>query len=168
MLELALVLQVRSQQSLLQSLRLSGSISMAALVELVECLGSHNETRSIPTHFQVELWAGDEQRATSMLSRLATAMKANFGILTLDITCAEYSATPSANLLKDLYNGTDAATTIESMLALNNAGRRHLLNNPFCLTTGTKVLAQVAQHHLVDAIFHHIVEHSSAVVGAAE
>jgi hypothetical protein len=164
--ELAVVLQNRPKQSRLESLRFKGSISLTALVALVECLGRDEMSRIIPTHLEVELWAGDEIHATKLLTQLGQAMKGHFGIMTLDISCAEYSAAPNANLLKDVYKDTDAAVTIESMLALNKAGRRRLLDNPYCLVAGTTVLAQVAHHQLVDAIFHHIVEHSSLVVGS--
>jgi hypothetical protein len=88
-------------------------------------------------------------------------MAYHYGIKTLNISCAEYSATPHADVLNELYAGTDAVVVIESMLALNRAGRHYLLHNPSCVLRGTEVLCHVAQRNVLDAIFHHVLENPS-------
>jgi hypothetical protein len=164
-LDLVSVMQHRNLP--LRSLRFKGCTSLSTVVELTQQLGSHELTRALPTHFEFEVWNGDELHATKTLLSLAHAMKQHYGILTMDLSCAEYSATPHADILRDLYKDTDAVARIHAILALNKAGRRHMLANPHCLVLGTTILAQVALQHSVDAIFHHVMEHPGLVLGGS-
>jgi hypothetical protein len=105
--------------------------------------------------------------ATQTLMGLAQALKHHYGVLTMKLSCAEYSATPYANILDGLYQGTKAETRIRTILTLNKAGRRYMLKNPHSLILGTQILTQIAWQQCVDAIFHHIVEHPELVLGTA-
>jgi hypothetical protein len=165
-LDLVSTLQQRRQPSL-KLLSFKGSTSLSTILDLTQRLAGHRATRALPTHFDLDLWSGDELHATQTLIGLAQAIKGHYGILTMNLSCAEYSATPYADVLDDLYKDTESATRIRTILTLNNAGRRYMLKNPHCLILGTKILAQVALQQSVDAIFHHVMDHPAMLRGAA-
>jgi hypothetical protein len=111
--------------------------------------------------------AGGMLNWLSSFATLFLLRKGHYGILTMNLSCAEYSVTPYADVLDDLYNYTESATRILTILTLNNARRLYILKNPHCLILGTEVLAQVALQQSVDAIFHHVMEHPAMMLGAA-
>ncbi|KAG7373376.1 hypothetical protein IV203_034100 [Nitzschia inconspicua] len=164
---LDLISTLQQREHPLRSLRFHGCTSLATIVTLTDALVSYNRTRVLPAHFEFQVWNGDELHATTTLNHLAKAIKNNYGILSLNLTCTEYSATPHANILQDLYENSEAAACIRTILSLNNAGRRHMLQNPQSLILGTEILARVALQQNVDAIFHHVMEHPALFVGVS-
>ncbi|KAG7340688.1 hypothetical protein IV203_024231 [Nitzschia inconspicua] len=164
---LDLISTLQHREHPLRSLRFHGCTSLATIVTLTAALASHNRTRVLPTYFEFQVWNGDELHATKTLNHLAKAIKNNYGILSLNLTCTEYSATPHANILQDIYKDSEAAACIRTILSLNNAGRRHMLQNPQSLILGTEILARVALQQSVDAIFHHVMEHPALLLGVS-
>ena len=107
LMELAFILQTRQEEAVhhikpLKVLRIKGHMSFETLIQFVEYLGSHKHTRCLGTQLDITLWNGDELHANQSLTKLAQAMTYHYGIKALNIVCAEYSATPNANVLKEL------------------------------------------------------------------
>jgi hypothetical protein len=168
LMELATILQSRQHEQTprgplksMQALRIQGQSSFDTLIQLVDFLGSHVHTRALPTYLDVSLWNGEELYANQSLTKLAQVMTRHYGIRAMNVSCAEYCPTPHADVLTDLYGGAQAVTVIQSMIALNRAGRQYLLHHPSCTRRGTQVLSHVAQHNSLDAIFHHVLENPS-------
>ena len=165
LLELSCVLQQRKFHANLTSLRLEGTIALSTLIALVESLGSHPATRTLTTHLHFTLRNGDELYASEKLQRLANALKNHYGIVTLEVKCHEHSTVPHVDFLcSTCYtNRNDPITMIQSIIALNRAGRQYLLQSPSCKLEATKVLTNVAKLNIMDAIYHHMLENPSIV-----
>jgi hypothetical protein len=146
----------RRKSSSLKSLHVNGrDVRLDTLTQLVtEFSSSH-----VKTCFKFTLLSGEEYNAQAALSKLTQAMTNNYSTEELSIRCTEYSATPREDLFI-LY--PTSGRVVQSLLALNQAGRRYMLHYGALhndLEKGIQVLAHV--HQDVDALYHHLRENPS-------
>lgn len=145
---------VRGHCPQLQKLILNGrGISLDTLTELILRLSNC----PVKAFMKFTLYNGEEYSAHAV-SKLARAVTRNYMIEKLDVACSEYSAFSSEDL-----GGVhpDPCQTIASILALNRAGRRYLLQDTHNLHKGVKVIGHEQVNADLNAIFIHVRENPS-------
>ena len=154
--------QHRTEACRWKTLRIaSDGVFLGTVLKLIRRLNAaQSSTSALQVFLKGTLFLGEELRHNGKeMSQLAEALVNNYLVNELALRTSEYSAPPHAKLtvLRDNEgNETKETAIIRSILDLNQAGRRYILQDSSNKSMGLDVLTAVA--HNLDAIFTHLRE----------
>lgn len=151
--ELLAILQTKHSE-ILPILKLNGrGITLKMLTALVYQL-EQCRTRCF---LDYTLYIGEEYNV-ELVSELATAMMHNYSVEELTVSCSDYTVYAFEDL-KQVY--PDYGLAVDSVLALNQAGRRYVLDDYNNSTKALKVLSTNQVNNELNAIYLHLRDHPS-------
>ena len=153
---------------------ISDGIFLSTVIRLIRRLNAvQSSVPGLQVYLHGTLFQGEEYPQNLIqnkaLSILAQECSQSYLVHELDLQTSEYSPWPDANLM-DLFcheqhqgkNSTavkEALSTILATLALNQAGRRYVLQDASNKTLGLAVLSSASVNQNLDAIFSHVRDH---------
>jgi hypothetical protein len=150
--ELIAILQTK--HSTLSILTLNGrGITLKSLTALVYKLERYR-TRCFLNY---ALFIGEEYNA-KLVSELAKAMMHNYSVEELTVSCSDYTVYAFEDL-KRVY--PDYGIAVDAILALNQAGRRYVLDDYNNSSKALKVLSSGQVNNDLNAIYLHLIDHPS-------